>query len=398
MKLLKWMFVLVLISLIPYLTAFRPNDAPTGMWRKIFCGFGSPEGSLNAPPGSLYLRRDEGSGPALWVKRSGRRATGWNDMASLEMVNARDYGAVGDGLADDTAALQAALQAGGIFKPVFIPSGTYKVSAPLDISFKGVFGVHHWRSTEGGTVIKASDEASLPYVLFSQNNPCQLENIMIDGGGRSDYGLHTFKAHGSTTLIRNVSVWGATTAGFYFKQSQVANFDALIAQNNTGDGFVIEDCNASKFFNLQSRSNGGIGVVVLAVENSAGVYMINGNIELNGSHAIVIRGTSSTSTVENYWIENDQDGIHIDGAHLVNVRNCRISGMGIGTNRAIRLTGTSGDCVIDGNSAARSGGDVSYAAVEVELGSANNVITGNSRLFPYGVLPVNTQAPQRMVY
>ena len=50
-------------------------------------------------------------------------------------VKDRDYGAVGDGSNDDTAEIQAAINAaistGGI---VFMPAGIYKISAPLDFS------------------------------------------------------------------------------------------------------------------------------------------------------------------------------------------------------------------------------------------------------------------------
>ena len=55
------------------------------------------------------------------------------------MVNVRDFGAKGDGTHDDTAALTAAIAAAGddtgaFFwrtRIVFLPAGTYRVSAPL---------------------------------------------------------------------------------------------------------------------------------------------------------------------------------------------------------------------------------------------------------------------------
>ena len=223
---------------------------------------------------------------------------------TMEVINVKDYGAIGDGNShplkdffstpqaaqaayptvypDDTpvnmddeidwAAIVAALNSAGVSMSVFIPAGTYRVSAPLDISARRVVGVHHWRSSQGGTIIKATDSATLPYVLHAQNNPCQLEDIIIDSHGRAEYGLYTSKVHGSTALVRNVSVAGSTVAGFYFKSSMVANFEALIAENNAGHGFVLEDCNASKFFNIQALSNSAIGVVVKAVSHSAGAH------------------------------------------------------------------------------------------------------------------------------
>jgi hypothetical protein len=50
-----------------------------------------------------------------------------------ESVSVKDFGAVGDGVADDTAAIQAAITAGA-GKSVFFPSGKYKITATLNIT------------------------------------------------------------------------------------------------------------------------------------------------------------------------------------------------------------------------------------------------------------------------
>jgi hypothetical protein len=48
-----------------------------------------------------------------------------------QTVSVKDFGAVGDGVTDDTAAIQAALNVGGA---VFVPGGTYKVTGSLTLS------------------------------------------------------------------------------------------------------------------------------------------------------------------------------------------------------------------------------------------------------------------------
>lgn len=55
-------------------------------------------------------------------------------------VNAKDYGAVGDGVADDTSALQAAFAAADS-GTCYVPSGTYKISATLNMNTTPGFSI-----------------------------------------------------------------------------------------------------------------------------------------------------------------------------------------------------------------------------------------------------------------
>ncbi len=43
----------------------------------VITGFGSPEGVVTAPVGTLYLRLNGGAGTTLYVKESGVGNTGW---------------------------------------------------------------------------------------------------------------------------------------------------------------------------------------------------------------------------------------------------------------------------------------------------------------------------------
>lgn len=56
-------------------------------------------------------------------------------VSNQDLINARSFGATGDGTTDDTAALQAAINAGiAANADVFIPSGTYKTTSSLLIT------------------------------------------------------------------------------------------------------------------------------------------------------------------------------------------------------------------------------------------------------------------------
>jgi polygalacturonase len=66
--------------------------------------------------------------------------TGQPDLTPLSVYNVKRYGARGDGMADDTAAIRATIGAGGggfegtsAARIVFFPVGTYKITASIDV-------------------------------------------------------------------------------------------------------------------------------------------------------------------------------------------------------------------------------------------------------------------------
>lgn len=81
------------------------------------------------------------SGQALIA--TGPAAADWQSISSAEIYfNVKNYGAIGDGITDDTAAIQAALTAAGS-GVVWFPVGRYLVTAPLtgNASFEGCGGM-----------------------------------------------------------------------------------------------------------------------------------------------------------------------------------------------------------------------------------------------------------------
>jgi hypothetical protein len=103
---------------------------------------------------------------------------------SLGYVNVKDYGAVGDGVADDTAEFAAAIAAGDA---IYIPDGTYLISAALAISSsKRIF------SDSGNATIKLA--ASMSANLFDiTGSDVKFSNFKVEGDGTQTNALFHLK-------------------------------------------------------------------------------------------------------------------------------------------------------------------------------------------------------------
>lgn len=93
-----------------------------------------------------------------------------------QTVSVKDFGAVGDGVADDTAAIQAALDES---KGVYFPQGTYKITSALNMSSDSyVFGCGR------SSVIQSTHNGA----IFQGKNvtPASGTNVRVYRGGGTD--------------------------------------------------------------------------------------------------------------------------------------------------------------------------------------------------------------------
>lgn len=138
---------------------------------------------------------------------TGSVATNVGDKLA-QVVSVMDFGAVGDGAADDTQAIQDAIDSfGGNGIHLYIPSGTYKITSSLNIvgNVNTVFG-------DGGTS-----------VIF----PVGAIDAIVIGDGTNGINFGTFRDFKilSSDGLQTKGIWGRSLRQFHFVNIIIAGFD-----------------------------------------------------------------------------------------------------------------------------------------------------------------------------
>lgn len=118
------------------------------------------------------------------VNKGFAKATGSTTNRNLEdrfadVVNVKDFGAIGNGIVDDTAAIQAAINTVTPWGTLFFPEGIYKISSTITFpQSSGLNGIKVL-GIGNGTVIKP--EASVSTVFNCLGDFVTFDSIQIDG-------------------------------------------------------------------------------------------------------------------------------------------------------------------------------------------------------------------------
>lgn len=211
-----------------------------------------------------------------------------------DLVSVKDFGAVGDGVADDTAAIQAgidlACQYGGC---VYLPAGTYKISSALVFSMNsGLVDPFKRPSMRGDgmaatTIYQTINDNGIEIVGFDSNPAgyCLFQDFTLYGYQLNKIGIALQDIAFAT--IDNVYLAGWET-GLYGVNVLSSTFNDLVIRYNTG-GFFFEPNSSLGFYsepNAITMSNCTVGNNYAYGGRVIGAGTFNytgGSIEANGA-------------------------------------------------------------------------------------------------------------------
>lgn len=238
----------------------------------------------------------------------------------LEFVSVKDFGAVGDGTTDDTAAFQAAFNASA---SIYVPSGTYRLTATLTVTNKSfnLVGAGKGATTLLWTAAVASGVSFICNTGLSATNrfPCTVRDLTFAAGvpacGVALLLTYTIAASGfvytgvNSAVLDNLDMRGsdyfATGLNYWTTGLRMVNCGSvqakrlnIIAKQNTAGsrGIHIEatnGANTSFFFNDIAATWCETGVDIY--NNTASAYTIEGlyfsDFELVGcDRGFLVRG------------------------------------------------------------------------------------------------------------
>ena len=204
-------------------------------------------------------------------------------------INASDFGAKGDG-SDATASIQAAINSvGPTGDTVYLPAGTYTVSAPIEISH--MLGVRIVGDGVNATIIQPTAAvAGQPVIQFIDSRHSTVENLSVMGlpGNPPSAGIESDSVSGgeSTHLtLKDISV-GSDAADSLADGVKFAAQSGADYNNDEGffENVVITNFTHAGYSILHSNSL--IHTIIGGVISNGpiGIYTQGGSIKAVGTH------------------------------------------------------------------------------------------------------------------
>ena len=314
-------------------------------------------GSLNelADPGAdRILFWDDSAGGLDWMTPS--NGTGISGTS----ISVKDFGAVGDGVTDDTAAIQAAIDAvPSIGGEVWFPAGAYlystlTVTQKHDITLTGAGGAILRKSSATGYGLNLVGTSSVDYMLRFR-----LVNLILDASVTQTSGAFLRAKHQRNLIIDRVWLEDCYI-GMQVDAGHIIEVSNFYIRNPINRGFLLaspgEVSKAIGIFlsngTVEGTSGNTTATGIRVDSGVSGLYLQNVDVTQGATGIYVVDGTPGDGAPEFLFMTNtsaDQTnaaGWQFDGGKSIELHNCW--GASSATDNGLVQNGATGVRVIGG--------------------------------------------------
>ena len=239
-----------------------------------------------------------------------------------ESVSVKDFGAVGDGVTDDTAAIQAFFNASKN-KRGFLNAGKYKINTSITLDTTQSYFIEGDGYDDNAVLASVIYNSGSSYGLYINgtgqvtDNLLKMENFAITGNALSDSGIYAIEVPG--LRINNVlSANNGNGHGFRFRKCYNSSYIGLVATNNAFHGIFLDlQGNTIRFSSCISNANGtagayaGFSIVGGAGTENLGVTLSSCDATAN-PYGVVVQYTNSITITGCYSEGNTIANIYAD--------------------------------------------------------------------------------------
>lgn len=245
-----------------------------------------------------------------------------------DTINVCQFGAYGDGVADDTAAIQNAINI-RTFK-VFLPNGTYKLTAGVDLQYGTILTGSGERNgvNNGSRLYQTANAPALQFAL----DACKVtvSDLTIEGTSTGAYqdGIY-FPSSGSGSRISSLWILNMGGHGIHAGGSNTYGIDLVSVKNVkveacSGYGVKLDllpgdnGFNNSLFEQVECSKNclGGF-----YIDNAGNNVFLkchafqNSNPSLSVCHGFYLGGSTTSIKLDTCWPESNGEADNIDPTH-----------------------------------------------------------------------------------
>jgi hypothetical protein len=184
-----------------------------------------------------------------------------------DSINVKQFGAYGDGVHNDTNAIQKAIELNPEKYAVLIPEATFLITQLKVVNYVKIKGINCRTS-----ILTSATASSMIIFKYDGCKGFHIKDLQLDGQNTATKGYYftnqESQAADTFGIMENIIVRRTKTAGIelgtYIREMRITNAEIY---GNKGTGLYLNGCSDSLFNFITSRSNDGIGFLINASDN-----------------------------------------------------------------------------------------------------------------------------------